>query len=743
MERNVNIPEDSQRRPQPYPNIPSSSHIPSSYHPSPSHTTPSRVSRIVDQFQQTVIAKPNNPRQSNVESSPSTSQYSRHTSHQPSDHPSFLHPRLPLQQEYSVQQHSWRDPPTAPRYFPPPILHQTPHTNRDRTNPTPISDSVQTWTYRSRYGSERRSPPGTFSRGSNVPISPKPPVEIHGPSPSPSTTHPPLVDPYAQSWSETSAAGGHLLSRTQSSISTATEINFVYENPSRGGSTTYRRPKIRTADDRRRKQLLADMGGTCCWCAQRKKPCDPSEVCIFCRGDDSSSSFPSPCIRSPGQLSLYCAPAVSSPQDRKAAADSAKDQTFMAANKLLRELEHINSQSAPENAEAQVIVQIQGATLEMATLVIPSTIPSDTPSNNYILSKNEWSNLIDNALCTLPPTAIPTTIPRFNGDGEYQSMLFTAMHMHRIFTFVINITQAGLHVRPGDYRLSQVVLAGLFASLAKRIAELSEKFSEALIKQLRKLKTKDYPKQMYVATRLYQATVIALSKIEHRGIARDIFSGMLGKSESVLSLIGLLLKTRGFARFNLNIPPPSIYAPFKLALFLQTNSPVPTGYGGLDNPFDTPVLATVGDLLSSPLENGIPFEIQQLPVANSSLPGLALQTADGQVSIGIEGPGSQIRLLSPRQGAHNDLGARWDDAVADLQVRPPSLSFSQQDTLVETETDVSTQVGIIDNWIKLDAKETWDDLVGYDTEYRDFDRTFPVKRQESVDSAHERQLIIG
>ncbi|KAK2796436.1 hypothetical protein FQN50_009547 [Emmonsiellopsis sp. PD_5] len=648
-----------------------------------------------------------------------------------------------LLQEYTVQPRSWREPPIRPRYFPPPILHQTPHTTRDRTNPTPVSDLVETWTYRSRRGLERRSPPEPFSRGSGVPISPKPPVEIHGPSPSPSTRHPPFVDPYAQRWSETSAPGGRLLARTQSSTSTATEINFVHENPSCGVSTKYRRPKVRTENDRRRKQLLADMGGTCCWCAQRKKPCDPSEVCTFCRGDDSSSSFPLPCIRSPDQLSLYCAPAVSSPQDRKAAVNTAKDQTFMAANKLLSELKHINSQSAPENAEAQVIVQIQGATSEMATLAIPSPIPSDTPSNNSILSKNERSCLIKNALRTLPPIAIPTTIPRFNGDGEYHSMLSTAMFMHQIFTFVINITRAGLHVRPGEYRLSQVVLAGLLTSLAKRIAELSEKFSEALIKQLRKLKAKEYPKQMYVATRLYQETLIALSKIKYHGIARDIFSETLGKSESALPLIESLLKTRGFAQFNLYVPPPSIYAPFKLALFLQSNSPVPTEYGRMNNPFDTPALATVGDLLSSPLENGIPFEIQLLPVASSPLSSLlALHSADGQGPIGIEGPGSRVGLLSPRQDANIDLGAGWDDAVADFKVKHPSLPLSQQDTVVETETDVSTQVGIIDNWTKQNPKEAWDHRVDYDTGYLDFDSIFPVKRRLSVDSAHERQLII-
>ncbi|PGG99154.1 hypothetical protein GX51_06413 [Blastomyces parvus] len=360
------------------------------------------------------------------------------------------------------------------------------------------------------------------------------------------------------------ATTGHHPSSTRQSPSHGDRYAFITVDPSTkasNGLLSYVRSRCQTEDDRRYKRMLKEKGGSCIWCAQRRKPCDLEKVCVWCQQNGL------PCLRSSEQIGLYSPVEPGTPGCRQAAVSRSKHNTFVRANKLLNEFRTWLSSSnfVVQNPSARVILYIHRDQPDPSGLVLLDPIRPDLPRNHFHLPREEKSRLLRSITRAIHFPLLHLA----NNRSEHYDIFMMATNIFRSVSFLISITCTGLLILSPYYDIVQTTSVDLLVSLAKLIAQLTDDFGSKLCARLRPSKSKPIPQNINIAVIVYHQVLVALQDFRPGGVIQQIFSGILAQVPSSLSLLERLLSAGQFSNRRTTIPPLLVPNSFHLAMYLR------------------------------------------------------------------------------------------------------------------------------------------------------------------------------
>ncbi|KLJ07718.1 hypothetical protein EMPG_16803 [Blastomyces silverae] len=452
---------------------------------------------------------------------------------------------------------------------------------------------------------------------------------------------------------------GHNPNSTRQSPSHGDRYAFITVDPSTkasNGVLSYVRSRCQTEEDRRYKRMLKEKGGSCIWCAQRRKPCDLEKVCVWCKQNGL------PCLRSSDQIGLYSPVEPSTPGCRQAAISRAKHNTFVRANKLLKEFRAWLSSSnfVVQNPSARVILNIERDQPDSSGLVLLNPIHSDLPQRE---AKSRLLNSIGQA--------IPFPLLHHAGHrSEHYDIFLMATNIFRSVSFLISITCTGLHILSPYYDVVKTTSVDLLVSLAKLIAQLTDDFGSKLCARLRPSKSKPIPQNINIAVNVYHQVLVALQDFQPGGVIQQIFSGILAQVPSSLSLIERLLSVGHFSNRRMAISPLLVPNSFHLAMYLRS-----------------------GDKKS--VSTAIECQVASFGIQNPKFTLSQLLTCHDQENPLVKAPAvcpSHAQIMTLRHPRDKACAPPSDVDVEPPGLEPASSGSSRQQTLGATDSSPCTSV---------------------------------------------------
>ncbi|EEP80253.1 predicted protein [Uncinocarpus reesii 1704] len=421
------------------------------------------------------------------------------------------------------------------------------------------------------------------------------------------------------------------------------EYTFVCEDPSKkpiGIDPRLRRLNLNEEysqrlqeEERLHKEAMKEVGGSCIWCSQMKKRCDPNKVCLACERRGW------PCLRSCDQIWLY-APisptsngnTMGSKGDRQKALNTAKLITFSGAHKLARLL---HSEVEAPFLAGKAILQCRWGFPNLSGLIVLDSTLLRTPLEEYRLPNATRESLIKTILSIVPEPRLLNTADQ----RERSEILNISIKMLGVATFVISAARSELFSRPVDLVGGRVAFAYLLTYLAQILAQLSEEFSLELFHLLRQRQNrKPVSDDIFLATGLYYRVLSGLHcfKPGSDSMIEEIIFAMREQLETVTSLVESLLRSDHLAgtciqkytgssssvkaekfwkHFDEQIPPLPILSGMQISLYFydKTSLPTPTALSRHFQPFSCPSLVTVPQLLSMRFEESFNFRTDKSP----------------------------------------------------------------------------------------------------------------------------------
>ncbi|TPX25698.1 hypothetical protein DIZ76_011154 [Coccidioides immitis] len=432
----------------------------------------------------------------------------------------------------------------------------------------------------------------------------------------------------------------------QSSRAKVREYTFVSEDPSRKLPTIALRARNINFDndysrrlweeERLHKEAMKKAGGSCIWCNQMKKRCDPSKCCSPCRRRGW------PCFRSYDQIWLYVAPLYTfgkikpSERDRSKVLEAAKLKTFEKAYELCRKL-HSKLQSPIPQGNA--ILQCRWRYPNPSGLVVLDSSLLHDPLEEYQLPEDDKETLIRTVLSIVPEPKLF----KENNTSESPTILGISMKMLGLAAFIISTTRGQPFARQTDIPHGQIVLLYLLTYLVQILVQLSDDFSLELFRLLRqKRNRKPVLDDAFLATGLYYRVLSALHYFAPGpdSMIDVILFGVKKQLGPVISLIETLLRSDFLATnyiqgylglassakeknfwmyFDRRVPPLPILDDMQISLYFyeKTSFPVPTALHRNFQPFSFPYLSTISELMSSEYNEISDFQTAE----NRPMPG--------------------------------------------------------------------------------------------------------------------------